>query len=586
MELCPSGPLYLEIGNGIPSVMERLSQRNLTSRMSASIRNSNHGATTTTTTSISTSHCLTNTTTAATDANNNNNLSSSPTTTTTVLPTVLPVKPQPQQRTTTTGTESVVLRGRYCRFIDTHVAPDEIIDVLRMASCLPRLQRLCLLRLKMPLRALTYVLRQQASRADGNHMNTCMYSSAGLDCLQELELRSLILSASQEEMQEFALALQEHPSLTKIVLADCRPEGGTCRTLDALLVALSQMKHLTTLHLDMMELSRWIQSVSSFQNVLAGALSLQNLSLSYMRIPEEYIVALAETLTPSHVTPTTSTPFPHSASSIPPSPSLTSNPLYNYNNNNITTTATTTQLQELCLDRCDSLSEESAWVVAEMLGQNGSLVKLQLVVKSFVHAIPMACALQQNKASQLQELSLRTYHNHDAIMNHPAAAAAAAAAAAHPPPPPTAAAERQQGRRRSPPATATGTTASRPDDNIPTPSVYDAFSEMLQHNYSMLKLELLQGHPMRPMWATDPTLNFFLKVNRAGRRRLLVDHNRMATETTNGNGKSTTMDTQQQHQYELWWETIIAARADVECSFYFLSLNPSLCCQALCGRER
>jgi hypothetical protein len=374
MELCPSGPLYLELGNGIQSVLERLSQKS-TSRATCSI-------------------------------------------------------------------DSVVLRGRYCRFIDTHVSPDEIRDVLRMASCLPNLKRLSLLRLRVPVTAITPCLPQILS-------------------LQSLELRSICLSGSPKELQALAHALVQNSSITKISLADCRPPG-SCDRLDALVRALGDMPSLQHVELDMMELSRWLSSVQSFCHFLTKASQLKTLSLSYMRLPHDYVLTLTEALT----------------------------------------SPTSSLLQELYLDRCDSLSPQSAWAMAQMLRNNSSLKQLHIVVKHYEDAIPMAQALEHN--TSLVKLLLRTYH-------YP---------------------------------------------RVVRPAVYQAFRQMLERNCSLLYLEMFQGHPMRPwLELSDPTLQIFLKVNRAGRAKL------MQANCTN----------------EQWVATIIASKDDVDCSFYFLSQNPTVC---------
>ena len=397
MELCPTGPLYLEVGNGIQSVVERLSQKT-TSRATSAI-------------------------------------------------------------------DSVVLRGRFCRFIDTHVSPEEINDVLRMASCLPNLRRLCFLRMRVPVSAITNILKVASNSGIGG----------GLNLLEELELRSIVLSGGLADIRDLGLALEQHTTLTKIALADCRPEGGTTGNdnnnhLDAVITALGKMVSLTDVELDMMELSRWLQSTASFREFLSGG-HLKRLSLSYMRIPEDYILSMADTL----------------ACRNPKS-----------------------SVQEVCFDRCDSLSQQSTLVIAEMLRHNSSLTKLKLVVKDYDDAIPIAQSLGINTQSGLKYLFLRTYNHQRNSVSH---------------------------------------------------NVYLAFKTMLEQNYTIEYLEMFQGHPMRPILALDPTLNFYLKINRAGRKRLMWCQQNKCIEASN----------------EEWVRTIIASRLDLQCSFYFISQNPSVC---------
>lgn len=376
MELCPSGPLYLELGNGIQAVLKRLS----TSRETSSI-------------------------------------------------------------------ESLVLRGRYCRFIDTHVSPDEIQDVLRMASCLPNLKRLSLLRLRVPMSAITQTLLMQQRS------------------LEELELRSICLWGNQRECKEMGHALAQHATLTKISLADCRPEGG-CDKLDALLMGLSLMPALHSVELDMMELSRWLAHMESFQ-MLLRAKNLKRLSLSYMRLSEDYINAIAQALTTDEC-----------------------------------------PIEELFLDRCDSLGPSSVHAMATMLQHNTRLKALHLVLKNYQDSIPLANALHQARhTSRLQTLLLRTYH-------HP---------------------------------------------RIVQKEVYQAFHQMLQDNCVLTHLEMFQGHPIRPLLGECwPVLQFFLQLNRAGRAKLM-----MGQEVSN----------------EEWIRTILDARQNLDCSFYFISQNPSVLSQ-------
>ena len=403
MELCPTGPLYLEVGNGIQSVVERLSQKT-TSRATSAI-------------------------------------------------------------------DSVVLRGRFCRFIDTHVSPDEINDVLRMASCLPNLRRLCFLRMRVPVSAITDILHVASRSGIGG----------GLNLLEELELRSIVLSGSLEDMRDLGFALEQHTTLKKIALADCRPESSESmgheinmnenHYLDSVITALGKMVSLTQVEFDMMELSRWLQSTTSFQKFISGG-HLKRLSLSYMRVPEDYILSMADALS-CH------------------------DPL--------------SSVEEVCFDRCDSLSKQSTFVMSEMLRRNTSLTKLKLVVKDYDDAIPIAQALTYNTCSGLKHLFLRTYsHLHNSIGHN----------------------------------------------------VYQAFKTMLEHNFTIEYLEMFQGHPMRPILALDPALNFYLKINRAGRNKLLsLQRQSISTEASN----------------DEWARVIIASRLDVQCTYYFLSQNPSIC---------
>jgi hypothetical protein len=421
IDLYPTGPLYLEIGNGIQPVIERLSQK---------------------------------TKSRAAATNNNRENAAAP----------------PVHNTI----DSVVLRGRYCRFIDTDVSHEEINDVLMMASCLPHLKRLSLRRLQIPIAAITKALTPQDTDVGRRSSSSNTNHNSGL---QELELRSICLSGTLKEMEDLAQALSQHSTLIKISLADCRPEGGSCHVLDPLLVALARMPSLKTVELDLMEITRWLQSEESFSKLFHGSNSnnLRTITLSYMRVPEETIAAMAMAL------------------------------------------QTNTTLEELYLDRCDSLSRQSTLYMAQMLQHNTSLKKIKMVVKDYEDAIPIAVVLQKYN-STLKSLFLRSYHQQVTV----------------------------------------------------SPRVYQAFLTMLQNNYSLEDLYTFQGNPMTQE-KTDSTLNFYLKLNRAGRGRL------MNHRSTRNDDTIDMEEDEQQVSNDEWVKSIIKSRADVECSFYFLSQNPSVC---------
>jgi hypothetical protein len=80
---------------------------------------------------------------------------------------------------------------------------------------------------------------------------------------------------------------------------------------------------------------------------------------------------------------------------------------------------------------------------------------------------------------------------------------------------------------------------------------------MLQDNYVLEELEMFQGHPMRPLLGEYwPVLQFYLQLNRAGRRKLMNP----AVTVSN----------------EEWIQTILDARENLNCSFYFISQNPTV----------
>ena len=297
LDMLPEGPLYLEVGNGIKHVMEKLSKKTYkrSSERSSEI-------------------------------------------------------------------DFVVLRGRFSRFIDTRISNEELFGALTMLSCLPYLKQLCLRRLQIPIPALTNVLLYDELKAKQSD-----YSNSKQQGLEELELRSICLSGSRREMEELAQALKSHSSLKKISLADCRPEGGSCRHLDSIFLALAKMPRLEELELDLMELPRWLNSQQqSFQGLIQYG-NLRSLTMSYMRIPESYITILTEALKDNHV------------------------------------------LKHLYLDRCDSLTRQSTLNMAQMLRENSCLEKLKLVVKKYEDAIPIAEALETSN-STLTALFLRSYH--------------------------------------------------------------------------------------------------------------------------------------------------------------------------------
>lgn len=401
-DMLPEGPLYLEVGNGIKHVMQRLSKKSHTRayEMSSSI-------------------------------------------------------------------DCVVLRGRYSRFIDTHVSYEELYGVFTMTSCLTHLKRFSIRRLQIPIPVLANLLRHDQLRKGGggggegrsnddNHSKT----EGGGGGLEEIELRSICLAGSRREMEEFAQALQSHTSLTKISLSDCRPEGGSCRVLDPVFIALASMTALQDLEIHLMELPRWLGSVDYFEQLFRG--HLRSLTLSYLRIPESFIIGMTESLKNNH------------------------------------------SMEYLYLDRCDSLTPQSAYCMAQMLRENTRLKRLKLVVKRYEDCIPIAEALETEN-STLTSLFLRSYHQ----------------------------------------------------DEV-SPYVYDAFLSMVQKNYSLRELFAFVGDPVTPLMYPDPILTFYLKLNKAGRGKLLAKEETTATN-------------------EQWVEVIIASKDDIQCTYYFLSQNPSVC---------
>jgi len=82
--------------------------------------------------------------------------------------------------------------------------------------------------------------------------------------------------------------------------------------------------------------------------------------------------------------------------------------------------------------------------------------------------------------------------------------------------------------------------------------VEEAFLHVMQSNVTLTNLELFHMNGL----FLGPFLNFYLKLNRAGRGSLLQNQNISRSK---------------------WVDSLILVRNDVPCLFYFLSMNPLLC---------
>ena len=137
-----------------------------------------------------------------------------------------------------------------------------------------------------------------------------------------------------------------------------------------------------------------------------------------------------------------------------------------------------------------------------MLQENDCLKTLKLVVKKYEDAIAIAQALE-TKNSTLTSLFLRSYHQVEV-----------------------------------------------------SPQVYDTFLSMIQRNCSLRELYTFIANPVTYP-NLHPTIKFYLKLNKAGRGRLMGEESQSATN-------------------EEWIRTIISTKNDVACSYFFLSQNPSI----------
>mgnify|MGYP005844278255 CR=1 FL=1 len=81
---------------------------------------------------------------------------------------------------------------------------------------------------------------------------------------------------------------------------------------------------------------------------------------------------------------------------------------------------------------------------------------------------------------------------------------------------------------------------------------HDALIRMLEENMNLSELKT-RGTP-------SADIQFYLKLNRAGRRHLFYNH-----ELTRDD----------------WIERVVSSRDDMDCSYYFLAMNPSVCVDAI-----
>ena len=86
--------------------------------------------------------------------------------------------------------------------------------------------------------------------------------------------------------------------------------------------------------------------------------------------------------------------------------------------------------------------------------------------------------------------------------------------------------------------------------------IEEPFLIMMQSNFSLTTLELFHSDGL----FLKPFLNFYLKLNRAGRGMLLQNANATRSQ---------------------WVDSLIHVNNDISCLFYFISMNPLLCSCAL-----
>jgi hypothetical protein len=87
-------------------------------------------------------------------------------------------------------------------------------------------------------------------------------------------------------------------------------------------------------------------------------------------------------------------------------------------------------------------------------------------------------------------------------------------------------------------------------DRLPLLEVYE---EMLQHNSTIEQLIIDSGGP----GTLNATIEFYLRLNRAGRQRLIVQSEEVPRKE--------------------WIDFLIPHKNDLRVIFYIISLNPSLC---------
>ncbi|CAB9521787.1 expressed unknown protein [Seminavis robusta] len=84
-----------------------------------------------------------------------------------------------------------------------------------------------------------------------------------------------------------------------------------------------------------------------------------------------------------------------------------------------------------------------------------------------------------------------------------------------------------------------------------SPRCQRALIQMLEHGNMTLQELKTRGD-------VNAEIQLYLKLNRAGRQDLFQQHDSLPSR-------------------ELWVDTLIASRDDLDCSFYFLTMNPSIC---------
>ena len=110
------------------------------------------------------------------------------------------------------------------------------------------------------------------------------------------------------------------------------------------------------------------------------------------------------------------------------------------------------------------------------------------------------------------------------------------------------------------------------NDNTLMATVMHRLVELLQHNYRLEQLTINHG-----LVELDKAIPMYLRLNRAGRRQLLL-----VEQGHNNNGRAmtttTTVEDEQRAELELWIETLGRVRQDISCVFYLIKCHPTLFC--------
>lgn len=364
---------------------------------------------------------------------------------------------------------------------------------------------------RLPVHLLTLALTMTTTKSCEKNGGLC-----------ELELDHVNLTGTENEFELFYTTLQTHPTLETIRFCS----SGICSSsnIHQFLMTMANMSNLQNLVLYSQGQSPWgYLSASSLKTLLSKCITLkqfQHLILydsnagCFNFLQNEQIVAVAQALTPP--SPSSPSPPPIETTTLATSTSINHNFL----------------LQELMIS-CWPLGKQGVNALSQMLRVNTSLKELVMVVYELEQQLNTISSSnnENNNNSTKAEAITENITSSSSQANNNNDASSILVPLAH--------------------ALQVNNTLSCLElhglNDVSTSTEY-AFQNMMKTNYTITKLKLFNTETYSKL-----TINFYLKLNKVGRNKLLGTTNVSKDE---------------------WINVLSQVRHDLSCIFYFISTNP------------